>query len=74
MSGFLDDQKLSNRLRETFVVDVDVHVHETPDRLRRICEQPWRESLQFIATLPQRYLDVPGFAPVTVPVPALRGG
>jgi uncharacterized protein len=74
VSDFLNDQKLSKRLQETFVVDVDVHLHETPDALAPYCDQPWRESLEYIATLPQRYLDVPGFAPVAVPYPLFPGG
>jgi uncharacterized protein len=74
VTDFLDHLPVSKRLLETFVVDVDVHVHETPEALAPYCDPPWRESLEFIATLPQRYLDIPGFAPVAVPYPLFPGG
>ncbi|MEP7357295.1 MAG: amidohydrolase family protein [Anaerolineales bacterium] len=45
------------------VVDVDVHVHETPAALAPYIEMPWRKTLEHLATLPARYLDIPGFAP-----------
>ena len=46
-----------------FVVDVDVHIHETPAALAPYCEMPWRKTLEHLATVPARYLDIPGFAP-----------
>jgi len=45
------------------VVDVDVHAHETPAALAPYCEMPWRKTLEHLATVPARYLDIPGFAP-----------
>jgi predicted TIM-barrel fold metal-dependent hydrolase len=45
------------------VVDVDVHIHETPAALAPYIEMPWRKTLEHLATLPARYLDIPGFAP-----------
>jgi predicted TIM-barrel fold metal-dependent hydrolase len=46
-----------------FVVDVDVHAHESPAALAPYCEMPWRKSLEHLSTVPARYLDIPGFAP-----------
>lgn len=45
------------------VIDVDVHAHETPQGLLPYCDMPWRKTLELIGTLPQRYLDIPFFAP-----------
>jgi predicted TIM-barrel fold metal-dependent hydrolase len=49
------------------VVDVDVHIHEKPGALAPYCEMPWRKSLEFLETVPHRYLDIPGFAPQLSP-------
>jgi predicted TIM-barrel fold metal-dependent hydrolase len=67
------DEPLSAQLQETFVVDVDVHIHESPERLAPYCERPWRDALEHIATLPARYLDIPGFAPTMNPYPVFPG-
>lgn len=45
------------------VIDVDVHAHETPAALISHCEMPWRKSLELISKVPERYLDIPFFAP-----------
>src|SRR5580700_6329453 len=45
------------------VIDVDVHAHETPAALISYCEMPWRKSLELISKVPERYLDIPFFAP-----------
>ena len=45
------------------VVDLDVHIHETPGVLAPYCEMPWRKTLEHLSTLPYRYLDMPAFAP-----------
>ncbi len=45
------------------VVDVDVHAHESPAALAPYCEMPWRKSLELISQVPERYLDIPFFAP-----------
>ncbi len=45
------------------VIDVDVHAHETPAALIPYCEMPWRKSLELISKTPERYLDIPFFAP-----------
>ncbi len=61
--SFLPGAKLSKALAELFIVDMDVHVHETPGGLAPHCELPWRKALEYIDTLPAGYNDVPGFAP-----------
>src|SRR5271169_471676 len=45
------------------VIDVDVHAHETPAALIPHCEMPWRKSLELVSKMPERYLDIPFFAP-----------
>ena len=49
-----------------FVVDVDVHAHESPAALAPYIELPWRKTLEHLSTVPARYLDIPGFAPAMV--------
>jgi uncharacterized protein len=68
--SLLDARPPSKQLQDMFVVDLDVHIHESPGALARYCEPPWREALEHIATLPARYLDIPGFAPSLVPFPS----
>jgi predicted TIM-barrel fold metal-dependent hydrolase len=51
------------------IVDVDVHAHETPAALAPYIEMPWRKTLEHLATVPARYLDIPGFAPSLAPWP-----
>jgi predicted TIM-barrel fold metal-dependent hydrolase len=67
------DTNLPQFLRDTFVVDLDVHVHESPERLAPYCDRPWREALEHIGTLPARYLDIPGFAPSMSAFPSFPG-
>ena len=55
--------KISSKLKEFTVVDLDVHIHETPAALAPYCEMPWRKSLEHLSTVPHRYLDIPGFSP-----------
>lgn len=50
-------------IQDTLVVDLDVHVHETPAELLPYCERPWQRSLEIAARHREHYLDVPGFAP-----------
>src|SRR5580658_8606357 len=45
------------------VIDVDVHAHETPAALIPYCDMPWRKCLELISKAPERYLDIPIFAP-----------
>jgi predicted TIM-barrel fold metal-dependent hydrolase len=51
------------RLEDILIVDADVHIHESPEEMARYCEMPWRKSLEVIANIPERYLDLPGFSP-----------
>ena len=53
----------SRNLTNTLIVDCDVHVHETPQDLLPYCEMPWAKAVEAIATIPERYLDIPGFSP-----------
>src|SRR5947207_6788608 len=62
------------RLADVIVVDADVHVHETPGALAPYCDMPWRRSLELLAEVPERYLDVPGFAPKLTLDPPFPGG
>jgi predicted TIM-barrel fold metal-dependent hydrolase len=59
------------------VFDVDIHAHETPAALLPYCEMPWRKSLEVISKVPERYLDIPSFAPQlavwTPPFPQATG-
>jgi uncharacterized protein len=57
--------KMSKRdtLEDIVVVDVDVHVNDTPTELAPYMDMPWRKSLESLADVPSRYLSIPGFAP-----------
>lgn len=46
------------------VFDADVHIHEQPSDLAPFCEMPWRRVLEG-DTGPERWLDVPGYSPLT---------
>jgi predicted TIM-barrel fold metal-dependent hydrolase len=50
-------------LADMVVVDVDVHVNDTPGALAPYCDMPWRMSLEALAGASYPYLQVPGFAP-----------
>jgi predicted TIM-barrel fold metal-dependent hydrolase len=63
----LAEHRRSPLLDELFVVDLDVHVNDTPAGLAPFCELPWRKSLEALEKVPQRYLDIPGFAPNFTP-------
>jgi predicted TIM-barrel fold metal-dependent hydrolase len=63
----LAEHRRSAALDELFVVDLDVHVNDTPAALAPFCELPWRKSLEALEKVPQRYLDIPGFAPNFTP-------
>jgi predicted TIM-barrel fold metal-dependent hydrolase len=63
----LAEHRRSRALDDLFVVDLDVHVNESPSDLIPYCELPWRKSLEISAKAPHRYLDIPGFAPNFVP-------
>jgi uncharacterized protein len=57
------------KLKDMLIVDVDVHVNETPAALAPYCEMPWRKSLEALNDIPQGYLDIPGFAQAMAPWP-----
>lgn len=46
------------------IFDADVHIHEAPSDLAPYCEMPWRRALA-ADTGPERWLDVPGYSPLT---------
>jgi predicted TIM-barrel fold metal-dependent hydrolase len=50
-------------LAELFVIDADVHVHEDPAELAEYADAPWDVGLREIATVQERYLDLPGISP-----------
>ena len=55
------------------VVDVDIHVNDTPDALAPYCDPPWQGSLEELAGANYPYLQVPGFAPNLRPDPPIPG-
>jgi predicted TIM-barrel fold metal-dependent hydrolase len=55
-------QRARETLEDVLVVDCDVHVSDTPQVLAPYCDMPWRKSLEVLANVPQRYLDIPGYA------------
>ena len=56
------------------IVDADIHVNDHPGALAPYCAQPWRRSLEALAGVPGRYLDVPGYAPGLKLDPPIPGG
>ncbi len=62
------------RLADVVVVDADVHIGDTPGALAPYCDAPWRRSLEHLAGVPARYLDIPGFAPKLSLDPPFPGG
>lgn len=52
------------------IVDVDVHVQDPPAAVLPYCEQPWRRALEWVASQPERYLDLPAYSPGLYPWPA----
>jgi predicted TIM-barrel fold metal-dependent hydrolase len=50
-------------LTDLFIVDGDVHVHEAPAELADYAPDPWDVALRKIATIPERYMDLPGLSP-----------
>jgi len=62
------------KVRDMLIVDADVHVSDTPGGLAPYCDMPWRKSLEALDQGPQRYLDIPGFAPSFKLDPPIPGG
>lgn len=56
------------------VVDVDVHINDTPQAIAPYCDNAWRQSLEIIGASPQRYLDIAGFTPSMFLDPPIAGG
>jgi uncharacterized protein len=56
------------------IVDVDVHVNDTPQAIAPYCDKPWRLSLEALGKAPQRYLDISGFTPNLHLDPPIPGG
>ena len=59
------------------IVDVDVHVNDTPEALAPYVDPPYRRVLEHISTLPRRYLDIPGYAlrlAIDLPLPDRGAG
>jgi uncharacterized protein len=67
----LADHKRSAVLDATFVVDLDIHINEKPADLLPYVDAAWRPVLEYLSDVPWRYLDIPGFAPNSVPWPVL---
>src|SRR6478736_10148096 len=59
---------------EARIVDLDVHLADTPEALAPYCEMPWRKSLEITAKMPYRHLDVPGISASLRTDPAMPGG
>jgi predicted TIM-barrel fold metal-dependent hydrolase len=55
---------------DAFIFDADVHIHEHPPDLAPYIEQPWRRVLETM-TVNERWLDVPGYSPLTALDPLL---
>lgn len=55
---------------ESTIFDCDVHIHEHPPDLAPYIEQPWRRVLETM-TVNERWLDVPGYSPLTALDPLL---
>jgi len=49
----LADHPSSTQLKDILVVDVDVHVNETPQAIAPYCDMPWRKSLEALREVPQ---------------------
>jgi predicted TIM-barrel fold metal-dependent hydrolase len=56
------------------IIDADVHVNDRPAELVPYIDEPWRMSLEDLAKMPERYLDVPGYAPGMKLDPPIPGG
>ena len=58
----------------TAIIDTDIHVNDTPAALAPYIASAWRPSLDTLAGMPGRYLDVPGYAPALKLDPPIPGG
>ena len=62
------------RGNDPLIFDADIHLNDTPQALAPYCDMPWQKSLEMLGQIPQRYLDIPGFAPSMKLDPPLPGG
>lgn len=62
------------RRSEYRVVDIDIHLSDSPQALAPHCEMPWRKSLERLAKTPQRYNDIPGYSVGMFLDPPIPGG
>jgi predicted TIM-barrel fold metal-dependent hydrolase len=53
---------------DVFIVDVDVHLHETPAALAPYCDKPWRRALENQGDSPAAYM-APPYTPLDAPFP-----
>lgn len=50
-------------LTDLLVVDLDVHLHESPGELAPYADAPWDVALENIKDNHESYLDMPSFSP-----------
>ena len=65
----LEGRGPKQKLKDMLIVDVDVHVNETPAALAPYCEMPWRKSMESLSQVPPVYLNIAGFAQAVAPWP-----
>jgi len=63
-------EEVTRMTSDTPIFDCDVHIHEHPPDLAPYIEQPWRRVLETM-TVNERWLDVPGYSPLTALDPLL---
>ena len=68
-TSVIEDQPSAREpLSELLIVDLDVHIHESPGALAPYIDMPWRVALENIKDMPEtpmHYVDTPGFSPGT---------
>ncbi len=64
----------ATRGSDQLIFDADIHLNDTPQVIAPYCTMPWRKSLEMLGEIPQRYLDIPGFAPSMKLDPPIPGG
>lgn len=53
---------------DLLIVDIDVHLHETPGELAPYCEKPWRRALETQIDVPKPFM-APPYTPLDPPFP-----
>lgn len=56
------------------IADADIHASDSPAALAPYIVQPWRKSLEMMASRPHGYLDVSGYSPGLRADPPIPGG